>query len=129
MVKRSSHEGPGKVGTRSGIPAVKRRTSRTARHASKRVLSELAADDDGRADARLADQTYRGSHPEPVIEAIVLSSGKPGRNKRSAKDLTPLKKRAAEALQKQLETEARLKAQRKAKRRAAARALKKARQP
>jgi hypothetical protein len=121
-------QGPGKVGARSGTPAVKRRTSRTVRHASKRALAEIAVEDSDRAEAKLADQTYRGSHPEALIEAIVLNSGKPGRNKRSSKDLSLAKKRAAEALQKRLEGEARQKAERKAKRRGAARALKKARQ-
>ena len=121
--------GPGKVGARSGKPAFKKRSSRAVRHLSKQVLSEVALESDDRAEARLSDQIYRVAHPEPMVEAMVINSGKPGRSKRTKKDMSVAKKRAAEALQKRLEMEARQKADRKAKRRAAARALKKARTP
>ena len=121
-------QGPGKVGTRSGKPAFKKRSSRAVRHLSKQSLDELALEANERAEAKLADQIYRVAHPEPLVEAIVLNSGKPGRSKRPGKDMALAKKRAAEALQKRLVSEARRKAERKAKRRAAARALKKARE-
>jgi len=121
-------QGPGKVGTRSGKPAYKKRSSRAVRHLSKQSLDELALEANERAEAKLADQIYRVAHPEPLAEAIVLNSGKPGRAKRPGKDMALAKKRAAEALQKRLVSEARRKAERKAKRRAAARALKKARE-
>jgi len=126
--KNRKPQGPGKVGTRSGKPAFKKRSSRAVRHLSKQSLDELALEANERAEAKLADQIYRVAHPEPLAEAIVLNSGKPGRAKRPGKDMALAKKRAAEALQKRLESEARRKAERKAKRRAAARALKKARE-
>lgn len=118
-------KGHGKAGSRSGKPAFKRRSSRAIRHLSKQTLDEVASESD-RAEARLADQIYRVAHPEPLIEAIVLSS-KPAKKKRSPKDAQVAKKRAAEALMKELEAKARGKAQRKAKRRAQARARQKAR--
>jgi hypothetical protein len=121
--------GHGKAGSRSGKPAFKKRSSRAVRHLSKQTLDEVALETSERADAKLADQIYRVAHPEPLIEAIVLGSGKPGKKKtRSPKDVQVAKKRAAEALMKELDAKARRKAERKVKRRAAARALKKARE-
>jgi hypothetical protein len=114
---------PGKVGSRSGKPAFKARSSRAVRHLSKQVLGGVAVEDD-RAEAKLADQVYRVAHPEPLIEAIVLGSGKPGKKKPSA---AAAKKRAAELLLKELDEAARHKSQRRAKRRVTAKALKKAR--
>ncbi|HUO99438.1 MAG TPA: hypothetical protein VMU01_12275 [Rhizomicrobium sp.] len=118
--------GHGKAGSRSGKPAFKKRSGRAVRHLSKQTLDEVALETDDRAEARLADQIYRVAHPEPLIEAIVLSS-KPGKKKRSPKDVQTAKKRAAEALMKEFEDKARQKSKRKAKRRASARALQKAR--
>jgi hypothetical protein len=115
--------GPGKVGARSGKPAFKARSSRAVRHLSKQALDEVASEND-RAEAKLADQIYRTAHPEPLIEALVLGSGKPGKKKPTA---AAAKKRAAQALLKELDAAARHKSERKAKRRASARALKKAR--
>lgn len=121
-------QGPGKVGARSGKPAFKARSSRAVRHLSKQALDEVALETGDRAEAKLADQIYRVAHPEPLVQAIVIGSGKPGKAQRSKKDVTLAKKRAAEALKKKLDAEARSKAARKAKRRASARALKKARE-
>lgn len=118
--------GPGKVGARSGKPAFKARSSRAVRHLSKQALDEVALEND-RAEAKLSDQIYRVAHPEPLVEALVIGSGKPGKAQRSKKDVSLAKKRAAEALKKELDATARAKAARKAKRRASARALKKAR--
>jgi hypothetical protein len=114
---------PGKVGSRSGKPAFKARSSRAVRHLSKQVLGGVATEDE-RAEAKLADQIYKVGHPEPLIEAMVLGSGKPGKKKPTA---AVAKKRAAEALLKELDEAARHKSQRRAKRRATAKALKKAR--
>lgn len=119
--------GHGKAGSRSGKPAFKKRSSRAVRHLSKQTLDEVALESD-RAEAKLADQIYRVAHPEPLIEAIVLGSGKPGKKKRSSKTAQTAKKRAAEALLKEADADARKRAGRRAKRRAAARALKKARE-
>ena len=120
--------GHGKAGSRSGKPAFKKRSSRAVRHLSKQTLDEVALETSERADAKLADQIYRVAHPEPLIEAMVLSSGKPGKKKRSPKTVQSAKKRAAEALLKEAEANARKRAERRARRRAAARALKKARE-
>lgn len=122
---KSRKAGPGKVGSRSGKPAFKARSVRAVRRLSKQALDEVALESD-RAEAKLADQIYRTAHPEPLVEAIVLGSGKPGKKKKKA-TVTVAKKRAAEALLKELDEAARHKAQRRAKRRATARALKKAR--
>ena len=120
--------GPGKVGSRSGKPAFKARSSRAVRHLSKQALDEVACESE-RAESKLADQIHRVAHPEPLIEAMVLGSGKPGKKKVGKKKPTiaVAKKRAAEALLKELDEAARHKAGRRAKRRASARALKKAR--
>lgn len=115
--------GPGKVGSRSGKPAFKAKSSRAVRRLSKQALDEVTMDNE-RAEAKLADQVYRRTHPEPLIEAMVLSSGKPGKKRPTA---AAAKKRAAEALLKELESAARAKSERKAKRRATARAIKKVR--
>jgi hypothetical protein len=122
--KSRKARGPGKVGARSGKPAFKARSSRAVRHLSKQALDEVALETSERAEAKLSDQIYRVAHPEPLVEAIMLKSGKPGKKKPSA---AVAKKHAAEALQKRLEKEARGKAERKGKRRVTARALKKAR--
>lgn len=119
--------GPGKVGSRSGKPAFKKRSSRAIRHLSKQSLDEVATETNERAEGRLADQIFRVAHPEPMAAALVINSGKPGRAQRSKKDVSLAKKRAAEALKKELDAKARQKSARKAKRRASARALKKAR--
>lgn len=119
--------GPSKVGTRSGKPAFKKRSSRAVRHLSKQSLDEVALETSERAEARLSDQIYRVAHPEPLAAALVINSGKPGRSQRTKKDVSLAKKRAAEALKKELDAKARNKSERKAKRRASARALKKAR--
>lgn len=121
---RKAPRGPGKVGSRSGKPEFKARSSRAVRHLSKQALDEVALEDD-RAEAKLSDQIYRVAHPEPLIEAIVLGS-KPGKNKKKP-SAAVAKKRAAEALLKELDAAARHKSQRRAKRRVTARALKKAR--
>ncbi len=121
---KSRKAGPGKVGSRSGKPAFKARSSRAVRHLSKQTLDDVAVEND-RAEAKLADQIYRVAHPEPLIEAIVLGSGKPGKKKPTA---AAGKKRAAEVLLKELDSAARHKSQRRAKRRVSARALKKARE-
>jgi len=120
---RKSPRGPRKVGSRSGKPAFKARSSRAIRHLSKQVLDEVAVENE-RAEAKLADQVYRVAHPEPLVEAIVLGSKRGSKKKPTA---AVVKKRAAEALQKELDDAARAKARRRAKRRATARALKKAR--
>ena len=120
---RKAPRGPGKVGSRSGKPAFKARSSRAVRHLSKQALDEVAGENE-RAEAKLADQIHRVAHPEPLIEAMVLGSGKPGKKKPT---IAVAKKRAAEALLKELDEAARHKAGRRAKRRASARALKKAR--
>jgi hypothetical protein len=114
---------PGKVGSRSGKPAFKARSSRAVRHLSKQTLDGVATEDE-RAEAKLADQIYRVGHPEPLLEAIVLGS-KP--NKKKKPSVAVAKKRAAEALLKELDEAARHKSQRRAKRRVTAKALKKAR--
>lgn len=114
--------GPGKVGARSGKAAFKARSSRAVRHLSKQALDGVAVENE-RAEAKLADQVYRVAHPEPLVEAIVLGS-KPNKKKPSA---AVAKKRAAEALLKELDEAARHKSQRRAKRRVTAKALKKAR--
>ena len=119
--------GLSKVGSRSGVPAEKRRTNRAVRHSIKGVVDELADDTDDRAEAKLADRTYQGLHPLPIVETRVLKT-KPKKKKRSLQAVTAAKKRAAEALQKELDRSTREKAQRRAKRRASARALKKARE-
>ncbi len=119
--------GPGKVGSRSGKPAFKKRSSRAIRHLSKQSLGEVATETNERAEGKLADQIFRVAHPEPMAAALVINSGKPGRAQRSKKDVSLAKKRAAEALKKELDAKARQKSERKAKRRASARALKKAR--
>ena len=116
----------GKVGTRSGVPALKKRTERAIRHLSKQSLDELADDTNDRAEAKLSDKTYRIQHPTPVVETRVLAT-KPKRKKRAPQAIAAAKKRAAEALQKEVDRTAREKAARKAKRRAAARALQRAR--
>lgn len=118
--------GLSKVGSRSGVPAEKRRTNRAVRHSTKGVVDELADEADDRAEAKLADRTYEGLHPLPIVETRVLKT-KPKKKKRSPQALTAAKKRAAEALQKELDRSTREKAQRRAKRRAKARALKEAR--
>jgi hypothetical protein len=124
---RKAPRGPGKVGARSGKPAFKARSSRAVRHLSKQALDEVAGENE-RAEAKLADQIHRVAHPEPLIEAMVLNSGKPGKKVGKKKPTVAVaKKRAAEALLKELDEAARHKAQRRAKRRASARALKKAR--
>jgi hypothetical protein len=120
---RKAARGPGKVGSRSGKPAFKARSARAVRRLSKQALDEAALEID-RADAKLADQIFRTAHPEPLLEAMVLGSGKPGKKKPTA---AVTKKRAAQALLKELDEAARAKSKRKAKRRATARALKKAR--
>ena len=124
--KTKKARGPGKVGSRSGKPAFKARSSRAVRHLSKQSLDEVALETSERAEAKLADQVYRVAHPEPLIEAMVLGS-KPGKNKKKP-SAAVAKKRAAEALLKELDEAARHKSERKAKRRASARALKKARE-
>ncbi len=118
--------GLSKVGTRSGVPAEKRRTNRAVRHSSKQVLDELTDETDDRAEAKLADRTYEGLHPAAVVEARVLKT-KPKKKKRSPQAVLAAKKRAAEALQKELDRSTREKAQRRKKRRASARAWKEAR--
>jgi len=123
--KTKKARGPRKVGSRSGKPAFKARSSRAVRHLSKQSLDEVAVETSERAEAKLADQVYRVGHPEPLIEAMVLGS-KPGKNKKKP-SAAVAKKRAAEALLKELDAAARHKAERRAKRRASARALKKAR--
>jgi hypothetical protein len=121
-------DAPGKVGTRSGVPALKKRTKRALRHSSKLAIGDLAIESDDRADAKLSDKTYRGMHPATAAETRVLTSKvKRKKKKKAPQVLTAAKKRAAEALQKELDKAAREKAQRRAKRRAAARALKEAR--
>jgi len=119
-------QGRGKVGTRSGVPAIKKRSKRAVRHSSKQVLDALADETDDRAEAKLADETYHGQHPATVVETRVLTT-KPKAKKRTPQAISAAKKRAAEALQKELDRSTRAKAERKAKRRSAARALKKAR--
>jgi hypothetical protein len=125
-------QGRGKVGTRSGVPALKKRTKRAIRHSSKQVLDQLDEDTAERAEAKLADRTYRGLHPAPIAEKLVVAKATTKKTVKKKKKATPAtlaaKKRAAEALQKELDSAARAKAQRRAKRRAAARALKKARE-
>ncbi len=118
--------GLSKVGSRSGVPAEKRRTNRAVRHSTKGVISALTDDADDRAEAKLADRTYEGLHPLPIVETRVLKT-KPRKKKRSPQAVTASKKAAAQALQKELDRSTREKAQRRAKRRAAARALKEAR--
>ncbi len=120
--------GLSKVGSRSGVPAEKRRTNRAVRHSTKGVVDELADEADDHAEAKLADRTYEGLHPLPLVETRILKT-KPKKKKRSPQAVTAAKKRAAEALQKELDRSTREKAQRRAKRRAAARALKEARKP
>jgi hypothetical protein len=125
---RKNLRGLSKVGSRSGVPAEKRRTNRAVRHSTKGVVEELADDADNRAEAKLADRTYQGLHPLPIIETRVLKT-KPKKKKRAPQAVAASKKRAALALQKELDRSTREKAQRRAKRRAAARALKEARKP
>ncbi len=123
-------QGRGKVGTRSGVPALKKRTKRAVRHSSKQVLDQLDDETAERAEAKLADRTYLGLHPAPIAETRVLPKGtakKAVKKKKVTPATVAAKKRAAEALQKELDSAARAKAERRAKRRAAARALKKAR--
>ena len=125
-------QGRGKVGTRSGVPALKKRTKRAIRHSSKQVLDQLDEDTAERAEAKLSDRTYLGLHPAQIIEARVASKitakkTTVKKKKKATPAATAAKKRAAEALQKELDSAARAKADRRAKRRAAARALKKAR--
>lgn len=125
-------QGRGKVGTRSGVPALKKRTKRAIRHSSKQVLDQLDEDTAERAEAKLADRTYLGLHPTPIVEKRIVAKGAAKKTVKKKKKATPASaaaaKRAAEALQKELDSAARAKAQRRAKRRAAARALKKARE-
>ena len=52
---KSRKQLPGKVGSRSGKPAFKARSSRAVRHLSKQALGEVALESD-RAEAKLADQ-------------------------------------------------------------------------
>jgi hypothetical protein len=124
-----------KVGSRSGIPEIKKRTKRSVRHASKQALPGLAQDEDDRVEAKLSDRTYRGQHPgtAKLAEVAVVTVKKKKRapagvKARKHQNLVASKKRAVAAEQKELERQERLKANRRAKRRAAARALKKARQ-
>jgi hypothetical protein len=126
-------QGRGKVGTRSGVPALKKRTKRAIRHSAKQVLDQLDEDTAEKAEAKLADRTYLGLHPAPVIEPriatkVIAKKTTIKKKKKATPAATAAKKRAAEALQKELDSAARAKAQRRAKRRAAARALKKARE-
>lgn len=118
-------QGRGKVGARSGVPALKKRTTRALRHSTRQALETLNEEND-RAEAKLADTTYLGTHPAGVVAARVLTS-KTKKKKKTPQAATLAKKRAAEALQKELDKAARAKAQRRAKRKAAARALKEAR--
>lgn len=124
-------QGRGKAGTRSGVSALKKRTNRAVRHSTRQTLDVLD-DDNDRADAKLADSTYLGKHPEKAAKTTVLTRKKKTVTKKKKKKATPAalsaKKRAAEALQKELDAAARAKATRRAKRRANARALKKARE-
>jgi hypothetical protein len=120
--------GLSKVGSRSGVPAEKRRTNRAVRHSTKGVVDELTNEADDHAEAKLADRTYEGLHPLPIVETRVLKT-KPRKRKRSPQAVMAGKKKAAEALQKELDRSTREKAQRRAKRRASARALKEARKP
>jgi hypothetical protein len=122
-----------KVGARSGIPALKRRTSRAVRHASKQVVTKVALEENDRAEAKLADSTYLGLHPETVDIDVSPPKKKKfttnaARKKRAYQAAVTFKKREAEAQQKELERIARSKAARRAKRRAAARALQRARE-
>ena len=130
--KSRTVQGRGKVGTRSGVPALKKRTKRAIRHSSKQVLDQLDEDTAERAEAKLADRTYLGLHPAPIAEKRVVAKTTTKKTVKKKKKATPAalaaKKRIAEALQKELDSAARAKAQRRAKRRAAARALKKARE-
>lgn len=124
-------KGRGKVGTRSGVPALKKRTNRAIRHSTRQTLGGLDEDND-KAEAKLADTTYIGLHPAAVVEAKVTGKKKVAKKTvKKKKKATPAsalaKKRADEALQKELDKAARAKAQRRAKRRVAARALKEAR--
>jgi len=122
-------KGRGKVGSRSGVAALKRKSVRAVRHSSKQVLDDLAVESDDRADAKLADTTYAGQHPAGLAETRVLAGKKTVKKKKKSTPAAALaKKRAAAALQKELDEAARHKAQRRAKRRAAARALKRARE-
>jgi hypothetical protein len=120
--------GLSKVGSRSDVPAEKRRTNRAVRHSTKSAIGALADEADDRAEAKVADKTYEGLHPLPIVETRVLKT-KPRKRKRSPQAVVASKKRAAQAIQKQLDRGTREKAQRRAKRRAAARALKNARKP
>lgn len=125
-------QGRGKVGTRSGVPALKKRTKRAVRHSAKQVLDHLDDETAERAEAKLSDRTYLGLHPAPIVEPRIATKivGKKTtvkKKKKATPAVTAAKKRAAEALQKELDSAARAKAERRAKRRAAARALKKAR--
>ena len=120
-------DGRGKVGTRSGVPALKKRTNRAIRHSTRQTLDDLTVEADDRADAKLADKTYRGLHPATAVETRVLTSKTKRKKKKATPAAASAKKKAAEALQKELDKAARAKAQRRAKRRAAARALKEAR--
>ncbi len=126
-------QGRGKVGTRSGVPALKKRTKRAVRHSAKQVLDQLDDETGEKAEAKLSDRTYLGLHPTPIAETRVTTKRTTKKTvKKKKKAATPAavaaKKRAAEALQKELDSAARAKAERRAKRRAAARALKKARE-
>jgi len=125
-------QGRGKVGTRSGVPALKKRTKRAVRHSAKQVLDQLDDETGEKAEAKLSDRTYLGLHPAPIAETRVVAKRTAKKTVKKKKAATPAataaKKRAAEALQKELDSAARAKAERRAKRRAAARALKKARE-